>query len=54
MGDGAVLTISVNLGDSAVALVRPTGRPVLETRAGALVRERLGARATAVFIEEPA
>lgn len=54
MGDGTVLAIGVNLGDSSVALARPTGRPVLETRAGALAGAELGARATAVFIKEAA
>ena len=54
LGDGAVLAIAANLGESAVALARPSGRPVFETRAGALADERLGARTTAVFIEEPA
>ena len=54
LGDGAVLAIAANLGESAVALARPSGRPVFETRAGALAGERLGARTTAVFIEEPA
>ena len=54
LGDGAVLAIAVNLGDSVVALAHPTRGPVVETRAGALVRHGLGAHATAVFIEEPA
>jgi hypothetical protein len=49
-----MLAIGVNLGDSSVALARPSGRPVLETRAGALAGAELGARATAVFIKEAA
>ncbi|MBS0223152.1 MAG: malto-oligosyltrehalose trehalohydrolase [Proteobacteria bacterium] len=54
LGDGAILSIVTNLGESVVAVASPpTGRPIFETRADALTGRGLEGHATAVFIEEP-
>jgi malto-oligosyltrehalose trehalohydrolase len=52
LGDGAVLAIATNLGDTAVALEPPGGQLVLETRPGAFAQGEIGARATVVLVEE--
>jgi malto-oligosyltrehalose trehalohydrolase len=51
LGDGSVLSIATNLGRAAVALVPPSGVPVLQTREPAAANGQLAGFSTSVWIE---